>query len=180
MVIELTSGSHEANFCLAAEEGLQYLFGALTLSPADHEIYNRCMFTEAHLEKIFPLMTKHNIYEKMIEEGMEDVFCIGGDDEGGEVLDKPEMAKHFVAYSSNEQNLMILENCIAHLELSGSKCNANGTYYGNKYEGYRGDQGSSVWAGERHPIHFAIKFNSRDTSREKRERLGNRQVQGRC
>lgn len=85
------------------------------------------------LEKVSPLLKHNSIgYKCMIDYGMKDelnkVVCAGDDGTDEEVLDKPGIVKQFVAYNSNEKNLVLMNKCISHLEVSEACHGVNGPF----------------------------------------------------
>lgn len=110
------------------------------------------------LEKVFPLL-KHNSIGGMKDE-LNKVICAGDDGTDEEVLDKPGIVKQFVAYNSNEKNLVLMNKCIFHLEVSEACHGVNGPFCGIKDEGYFSGNRTVRWIGERDPLYSAIKYTS--------------------
>ena len=126
--------------------------------------YNRTIFTEEHLKKVFPLLKENPTFGRTELSLMLETMLGNspGEKSLDEMLDTPNIDKIFVQYCSNSYHTRLLRKCIRKIQLNGTDCKADGLFVKSLFDencydcGHRTDN----WGGE--VVKFQIKYTTRD------------------
>eukprot|EP00985_Skeletonema_marinoi_P022058 scaffold13839_cov131-Skeletonema_marinoi.AAC.3 len=136
-IIELVDVSHMANMEEAFKVGMEYIWKKLR--SADIR-YGRLMFTEENLKKLSPLLkysmnNRERIWgpdgiDGFQFEGSNLITGHSGWDERNDLVhfDDEHFAKVHIARSQKQAENLLLNECISHIELSGTSSVADGGY----------------------------------------------------
>lgn len=130
-VIDLVNVAHRASLNAAFAEGIKYIWKKLTSTTVP---YGRMMFEEKHLVILAPLLkysldNKKDLTPKYMSWLPEIIpeLRLSTTFEAG--LDNPDFPKQFISECQNLEQQHLLYRCIRYIELSGSHCNADGSFY---------------------------------------------------
>ena len=123
LTIDLVNVAHRASMKAAFAEGIKYIWKKLVSSTVP---YGRMMFEEKHLVILVPLLkysldNKKNLGLRTISENRLTSSEVG--------LDNTDFPKEFISECQNTEQLELLYRCIWYIELSGSNCNADGSFH---------------------------------------------------
>jgi hypothetical protein len=124
LTIDLVNVSHQANLKAAFREGITYIWKKLLSTTVP---YGKMMFEEKHLVILAPLLkysieNKKNLGLRLISE---DRLITAR----GVGLDNTDFPKQFISKCQNMEQCHLLKRCIWYIELSGSHCKADGSFY---------------------------------------------------
>ena len=164
LVIEMAIIAHKATFQEVFDDYCRdYLVGTME---SEECRYNRTIFTEEHVRKIFFLLKENptsELGESKLNLMLESMLGTRtGEKSIVEMLDTPNIDKIFVQYCSNSYHTRLLRKCIRKIQLNGTDCKADGLFVKsnlveNCYDsGHRTDN----WGGE--VVKFQIKYTTRD------------------
>ena len=121
LVIDLTIKAHQANLNTAFNKGIGYLWSKMKSRGKD-STYGRTMFTEEHLNRILPVL-------KYFHRSQREALQIGSNTRRMDRLDQPGFAREFVSDSHKHAVGNLLEQCMSHIVVSGTSCNADGEFF---------------------------------------------------
>jgi hypothetical protein len=170
LIIDLTEVAHNANLSKAFERGISYLGGKLRGGiywSLPGTPYDRVMFTEEHVSRIFPLLKHCPLPNDYITSISFHLNCANMNRE--EMFEQPGIEKVYVSSSHQQLQYRLLRKCISHIELTGSTCNADGIFEREEYEcyTYEGGDRTATWGRER--VKFAILIMDREMGGKKEE-----------
>jgi len=152
LIIDLVNVAHKANFDAATKEGINYIYKKLNSVGTP---YGRMMFTEEHLIKLAPILQySRDNWERMGLINGETSRLINDLDQVSE-----NFPKQFVSDCKSWEEYDLLKRCISHIELSGSKCKADGNFEKdmNCWDVYSDlDERTYTWGGE--TVTFRIQY----------------------
>ncbi|KAL7450942.1 hypothetical protein ACHAWC_002793 [Mediolabrus comicus] len=128
LTIDLVNVSHQANLKAAFQEGIAYIWKKLLSTSVP---YGKMMFEERHLVILVPLLKyfhdnkknmgiKYNTWE-WSEDRLLTSPKVG--------LENTDFPKNFISKCQNMEQWHLLKRCIRYIELSGSHCKADGSFY---------------------------------------------------
>lgn len=127
-VIDLVNVAHRASLNAAFAEGIKYIWKKLVSSTVP---YGRMMFEEKHLVILVPLLKYSLDNKKNLGLRTDSLWRVSEDrlisPEVG--LDNTDFPKQFISECQNTEQQHLLYRCIWYIELSGSHCNADGSFY---------------------------------------------------
>ena len=150
LIVELLCVAHEANLDSAFKGGMTYIWARI--NRIGDTPYGRTMFTEEHIKKLAPLLKhcrdiRHPCCSSLVVEG------------NSMDLQHKDFPKEFVAVCEKWEVENLLERCIDEIELSGTKCSADGAYYQFDSENfYQPEDEERTWVWGEQRVSFAIKF----------------------
>ena len=123
LLVDLLTVTREANLDAAFAVGIEYVWMKLEGSHSRRyrPPYNRFMFTESHMMKLQPLIR----YSQTRQEQERDWLTLAEHN-----LLSPNFPKEFVQALYHREQQELLEQCISRIVLSGTACNADGSYIG--------------------------------------------------
>ena len=162
LIIDLTSVAHEANFKSAFKTGLDYLLNKLADSDYGRlRQYGRCMFTEKHLKRVFPMIKDTSLPNTHI--GILKSLLDGEDESLEELVNRPNIEKEFINTCKDLRHQHLLYHAISHLVVSGAdpadgKYETHGFNMGFYHAGGN-DNRVTAWSNQR--VKFKIHYTSR-------------------
>mmetsp|Transcript_4114 Transcript_4114/g.9235 ORF Transcript_4114/g.9235 Transcript_4114/m.9235 type:complete len:362 (-) Transcript_4114:62-1147(-) len=117
LVVNAVVVAHEANLVGAQGKGLHYVVRKITDSRSVP--YGRTMFTEEHMKKLVPFLSKANLSR---------FGLLGRALHKNWDIDQPAFPQMFVSDATKMYEESLLHQCISHIQLSGTMCNADGVF----------------------------------------------------
>ena len=164
LYIDLVIIAHKATFRDAF--GVYYKDYLFYTMEYESSRYNRTIFTEEHLRKVFPLLKDYPTFDwTELNSTLETMLGKSpGDKSLDEMLDTPNIEKIFVQYCSNSYHSRLLRKCIHKIQLNGTNCKADGLFEASGFFSehfYDSGDRTAIWGGE--VVKFQIKYTTRDT-----------------
>lgn len=147
LVIDLLIVAHKANLEDALEPGLIYIWEKLQSTDFP---YGRLMFTESHLTKLVPVLK----YAKANRKRLGFSICVDFD------FEAEDFPKTFVTSVQTWENNNLLRRSISRIVVSGTACNADGSYSQGDYgfwDVYQPEEERTTrWGG--HQVTFDVQY----------------------